>query len=208
MKVDYEPGDHVGIIPVNRQEIVDGILSKLSGIDNPDDIIQLEVLKEYHTSNGTSKTWESHERIPACSLRTLLSRFLDLTTPPSRKLLTVLASFCEDKHDMERLNILANESSAYEDWRHWRLPHLLEVLEEFPSCKPPASLFVASLMSLQPRFYSISSSPRMFRNEIHLTVGVLKFKTEDGEGAEHYGVCSNYLEGLTANDTIYLFIRR
>lgn len=179
----------------------------MTGVADPDEIIQLQVLKEYHTSNGITKNWEKHERIPSCSLRTLLSRFLDITTPPSRKLLTLLASFCDDKVDVEKLNILANESSAYEDWRHWRLPHLLEVLDEFPSCKPPASLFVANLMPLQPRFYSISSSPRMYNNEIHLTVGVVKYKTEDGEGVEHYGVCSNYLEGLNANDTIYLFVR-
>lgn len=100
------------------------------------------------------------------------------------------------------------ESSAYEDWRHWRLPHLLEVLEEFPSCKPPASLFIANLMPMQPRFYSISSCPNKCRDQIHLTVAVVKYRAEDGEGAEHYGVCSNYLEGLQENENVYLFVRK
>lgn len=54
------------------------------------------------------KSWEPHEKLPACSLRTLLTRFLDITTPPTRQLLTLLATFCEDKADEERLNILAN----------------------------------------------------------------------------------------------------
>lgn len=100
------------------------------------------------------------------------------------------------------------ESSAYEDWRHWRLPHLLEVLEEFPSCKPPASLLIANLVPLQPRFYSISSCPTKCQDQIHLTVAVVKYRADDGEGAEHYGVCSNYLEGLEENENIFLFVRK
>ena len=95
----------------------------------------------------------------------------------------------------------------YEDWRYWKLPHLLEVLEEFPSCRPPAAVFVAQLNALQPRFYSISSSPRKYSKEIHLTVAIVTYRAEDGEGAEHYGVCSNYLANLQPDDKIFLFVR-
>lgn len=75
------------------------------------------------------------------------------------------------------MKILATESAAYEDWRHNKLPHLLEVFDEFVSCRPPASLFIAHLMALQPRFYSISSSQRKYPHEVHLTVAVVKYKT-------------------------------
>lgn len=61
---------------------------------------------------------------------------------------------------------------------------------------------------MQPRFYSISSCPEKCKNEIHLTVAVVKYLAEDGEGAEHYGVCSNYLEGLDDNENVYLFVRK
>jgi len=100
-----------------------------------------------------------------------------------------------------------NDSSAYEDWRHWRLPHLLDVLEEFPSCRPPAPLLLAQLTPLQPRFYSISSSPRRVSDEIHLTVAIVKYRSEDGQGDERYGVCSNYLSGLRAEDELFMFVR-
>uniref|UniRef100_A0A1A9VG31 Nitric oxide synthase n=1 Tax=Glossina austeni TaxID=7395 RepID=A0A1A9VG31_GLOAU len=205
--LDYEPGDHVGVFPANRPEIVDGIIKRLVGVEDPDEVLQLQLLKEKQTSNGIFKCWESHDKIPAESLRTLLTRFFDITTPPSRQLLTLLSGFCEDNHDVERLQLLINDSSAYEDWRHWRLPHLLEVLEEFPSCKPPASLVLANLMSLQSRFYSISSSPSKVNNEIHLTVAVVKYRSEDGNGDERYGVCSNYLAALKAQDDLFIFVR-
>lgn len=51
--MEYEPGDHVGIFPANSQHIVDGILDKLSGVDDYDVQLQLQILKETHTTNGT-----------------------------------------------------------------------------------------------------------------------------------------------------------
>lgn len=205
--LDYEPGDHVGIFPANRSQLVDGLIERLAGVDNPDEVVQLQLLKEKQTSNGIFKCWEPHDKIPPDSLRNLLVRFFDLTTPPSRQLLTLLAGFCEDAADRERLELLVADSSAYEDWRHWRLPHLLDVLEEFPSCRPPAPLLLANLTPLQPRFYSISSSPRRVSDEIHLTVAIVKYRSEDGEGDERYGVCSNYLSGLRADDELFMFVR-
>lgn len=127
--VDYQPGDHVGVFPANRGEIVSGILYRLNGIDDHDAIMQLQLLKENHSTNGknyikklaimdyspidsyivgVSKSWEPHEKLPACSMRVLLTRFLDITTPPSRQLLTLLANFCGRKDDANRMQFLAN----------------------------------------------------------------------------------------------------
>lgn len=50
--VDYQPGDHVGVFPVNREEIVNGILRRLNGIEDFDGIMQLQLLKENHSTNG------------------------------------------------------------------------------------------------------------------------------------------------------------
>lgn len=44
--VRYLPGDHVAIYPINRTEIVNGILDKLSDIKNFDEDIQLQILKK------------------------------------------------------------------------------------------------------------------------------------------------------------------
>jgi nitric-oxide synthase, brain len=50
--MNYEPGDHVGVCPMNKAKLVDGITSKLTGITDPDEDLQLQILNEKHTSNG------------------------------------------------------------------------------------------------------------------------------------------------------------
>ncbi|KAF5278426.1 hypothetical protein FQA39_LY05915 [Lamprigera yunnana] len=203
----YHPGDHVGVYPMNMPELVDKILQRLTSIDDPDKTIELQILKETHTSNGVVKTWIPHERLPDCSLRELFLRFLDITTPPPPNLLQHFASIATEEVDQIRLTQLATDSAAYEDWRHWRFPNLLEVLEEFPSVKPIAPLLITQLPILQPRFYSISSSPSLYKHRIHLTVAVVVYKTEDGAGPVHYGVCSNYLQDLSIDSQMYIFVR-
>jgi sulfite reductase alpha subunit-like flavoprotein len=48
----YTPGDHVGVFACNRQELVDGILSRLQTTTDPDQPVELQMQKENHTSNG------------------------------------------------------------------------------------------------------------------------------------------------------------
>ena len=45
-EMDYQPGDHVGILPENSKELVDIILSRLSEGSSPDELVQLEACKE------------------------------------------------------------------------------------------------------------------------------------------------------------------
>lgn len=54
---------------------------------------------------------------------------------------------------------------------------MVEVLEEFPSIQMPATLLLTQLSLLQPRYYSISSSPDMYPDEVHLTVAIVSYHT-------------------------------
>lgn len=86
------------------------------------------------------------------------------------------------RHNCNRNNLrwplVIQDPGAYEDWRHWRYPHLLEVLQQFPSCQPDVALLASQLSPLQPRFYSISSSPRAHPGAIHITVAVVSYKAQ------------------------------
>lgn len=54
---------------------------------------------------------------------------------------------------------------------------MVEVLEEFRSIQMPATLLLTQLSLLQPRYYSISSSPDMYPDEVHLTVAIVSYHT-------------------------------
>lgn len=77
-----------------------------------------------------------------------------------------------------KIFFLKKDPAVYEDWRHWKFPNLVEVLHEFPSVRPFAPLLLLHLTPLQPRFYSISSSPDVHQGQIHLTVAVVQYKTQ------------------------------
>lgn len=58
--------------------------------------------------------------------------------------------------------------------------------------------FADRLMPLLPRLYSIASSPKLYPDEVHLTVSHLQYNTQ---GEERVGVCTHYLCRLAPLDT-------
>lgn len=54
----------------------------------------------------------------------------------------------------------------------------MEVLEEFPSVKVEPGVVVAGLPLLQPRYYSISSSPALCPGQLDLTLSGVQYRTE------------------------------
>ncbi|GIY63295.1 nitric oxide synthase, salivary gland [Caerostris darwini] len=204
--IKYYPGDHVGIYPANRKEIVDGILARISATcPEPDKPFQLQLRKTVQSIEGPSYRWYAHERIPPLTMRIALTRYLDITTPPGQQFLRTLATMAEDEGDQRKIKLLATDSVRYEDWKSHLYPNLLEVLEYFPSVNPTPGFLLTHLTTLQPRFYSISSAPAFHPGHIHLTVAVVIYKTQNN--AQHYGVCSNYLESLPIGSEIACFVR-
>ncbi|XP_076435250.1 nitric oxide synthase-like [Babylonia areolata] len=192
-ELQYAPGDHVGIFPAHPPDLVDAILARLHNAPPPDQVVRTEFLQETSTALGSSKNWTAYEKMPECSMRTALTHFLDVSAPPSQAFLQLLATQASRDQDRQRLELLAKDSKAYEDWRYDLYPNLLEVLDQFPSLKVPPSLLMTQLPLLQQRFYSISSSPMECVGEIHATVAVVKYRTQNGTGPLHEGVCSGWL---------------
>ena len=56
--------------------------------------------------------------------------------------------------------------------------------EQFPSARPPVPDMIAALAPLQPRLYSISSSLKANPDEVHLTVGVVRYMRSGRERKE------------------------
>ena len=85
------------------------------------------------------------------------------------------------------------------------MPNLIDVLDQFPDLRPSASLLMTQLPKLQPRFYSISSSPKVILDKINVTVGVVEWTPPNKQ--KRYGVCSKWLEEINLQETVPAFIR-
>ena len=63
------------------------------------------------TISGTFKQWAEYERLPRpISVRTALTRYLDITTPPTPIFLKQLASIATDPAQQKKLQNLASVS--------------------------------------------------------------------------------------------------
>jgi sulfite reductase (NADPH) flavoprotein alpha-component len=68
--------------------------------------------------------------------------------------------------------------------------HVIDVLHAYPDARFTAAEFVTLLKKIQPRLYSISSSPKAHPGQVHLTVGAVRY---DLHGRPRKGVCSTFL---------------
>ena len=51
--------------------------------------------------------WEKQERLPACDLKTLLSRYIVITAPASQAVLALLGAHAMEDADKNKLQLLA-----------------------------------------------------------------------------------------------------
>ena len=75
---------------------------------------------------------------------------------------------------------------------------VLGALQKFAGIRPDPEAFVESLEPLQPRLYSISSSPKVEANRLSLTVDHVNYVHE---GRQRWGVASNFLSNRMAPGT-------
>lgn len=197
--LNYQPGDHIAIFPTNPENVVNDILEKiLTAGFKASEIIKTERLQD--------SGWVNYDRLPHGSLRNYLSQYLDVTSPPTSNLLFLLSTLATNPWDRYRLKRLSEVSEDYEEWKNFRYPHLAELLEEFPSIQLDPTLLISELPLLQPRYYSISSSMAVTPDEVHITVSLLSYRTQDTKGPIHSGVCTSFLNNLSDED-VPCFIR-
>uniref|UniRef100_A0A8B9GBV5 Nitric oxide synthase n=1 Tax=Amazona collaria TaxID=241587 RepID=A0A8B9GBV5_9PSIT len=201
-EVHYLPGEHIGIFPGNQPELVRGLIAHVRDAPPADQTVRLET-----SSLQKGGYWTRDRKLPACTLPQALTYLLDITTPPSQQLLKKLSQLVTAEGDKQRLEVLCQSTEEYNKWKFYNSPNILEVLEEFPSAEVSTAFLLTQLPLLKPRYYSVSSSCDVTAREIHLTVAVVNYRTRDGQGPLHHGVCSTWLNTIALNEMVPCFVR-
>ncbi len=81
----------------------------------------------------------------------------------------------------------------------FRENHVIDIIRRFPVAGVDAASFAAGLRPLQPRLYSIASSPAALPGEAHLTVSTVRY---DLNGEERFGVASGQFSRHAPLDTV------
>ncbi|SDM20833.1 sulfite reductase (NADPH) alpha subunit [Modicisalibacter muralis] len=172
----FEPGDAVGIVPQNDPAHVDELI----------DMLRMD---------ADSELGEGRRLRDA-----LLSEF-EITT-----LTRPFLEHWSELSDAAELRRLMDQESRDElrDWIDGR--HIVDVIEHFPVEGIDAHTFTQALRKLPPRLYSIASSFEAAPDEVHLTVGIVRYETH---GRARGGVTTTYLaDRVQAGDTVPIYIDR
>ena len=176
----FKPGDNVGIYPENDPELVDLILQETKW--NPE---------EFVTINKQGDVLPLKEA--------LLSNFE--ITAVTKSLLKQAAQFSANEA-LQELVAAGNEEKVktYVAGRD-----LLDLVRDFGPWTVPVQEFTAILRKLPVRLYSIASSIAANPDEVHLTIGAVRY---EAHGRERKGVCSNLIaERLQLGDTLPIYIQ-
>ena len=177
--LSYETGDSLGVFARKNPQLVQAVLDRLG-------------------ASGEEMVAFDGEALP---LRQVLLSKVDIARP-SDECMEFLASRAFNEDDVRQLIAL----SRGEGPTHLAEADLLDILMAFPSVMPSLPGLLKSLDRLQPRLYSIASSPKAHAREVHLTVSAVRW---DGKDRKRTGVGSCYLADFARpGDVIPVFVQK
>lgn len=203
-RLRYEAGDHVAIYPQNDPFKVNKI-GELLNVDLDSQVSLVNVEEDATKKNP----------FPCpTTFRTALTFYLDINSLPTTQLLKELAQYAEDENEKKMLQLMGSASeegkSKYKSYIIDGHHDLVNLLATMKSLKPPIDHVLELLPRLQARYYSISSSPKLYPNTIHITLTVIEYKTKDGRTCK--GVCTNWLLDKPVTDDLKprvpIFVRK
>ncbi len=167
----YKAGDSLGVFASNRVEDVAEIIQRLGATG--DEPVSPAMLK----------------LAAPVSLREALTTRLALAGPTA-KIVNTLATKAVEPGEKARLAALLAPEAKEQLTAYLAEREYVDLLAEFPSARLTPQELVDHMRKLMPRLYSIASSSRVYPEEVHLTVAIVRYQTN---GRQRAGVCSTFL---------------
>lgn len=179
--LDYEPGDSLGIYPTNSEALVDALIAAAQW--NPEETVNVNKQGERRALREALIT---HFEITVLT-KPLVQKLADLIGHPALKELV--------------------EPGNEESLKEYLYGHdLLDIVQDFGPLEVPASEFVGLLRKIPSRLYSIASSSKANPDEVHLTIGTVRY---EAHGRQREGVCSvECAERLEPGDYVSVYVQR
>ncbi|KAI8981092.1 cytochrome P450 [Pilobolus umbonatus] len=195
----YHAGDHIEIMPENDMKLVEKVALGFGWILDSVFTIDPESI-----SGVSSRTLAANIKGP-CTIRNMLCYYADITSPPSRAVLSGFAAQLKKTDpDVASLfeSIVSTDISSENAYTDFIQKHrtLSDLQEAYPQVNHLGlNTFLTSVAVIQPRRYSIASSPLVHPTTAHLTVGVV----DDDVNGKHYpGLASSYLANSVIKSSI------
>ncbi|CAF0947970.1 unnamed protein product [Adineta steineri] len=186
----YRTGDYLAVLPIHPIEIVSRVLRRF----------HLSSITRIEITSSTNTFFPTNYPVSAFDI---LSGYVQLTQPISKKPIEILAGLCQNGIEGISLTNLAGDE--YENEILDKRINILDILELYPSCKLSFAQYLQMLPSLRVRQYSISSSSLWNSEVVTIAFDVLR-PSLNGVG-QCYGIASNYLATLNEGDHISCSVR-
>ncbi|KAJ4263899.1 hypothetical protein NW762_005936 [Fusarium torreyae] len=186
----YRTGDHLAVYPINPDHEIQLLLKALGLQDRAEKPVLVQALEEGASIKIPSPT----------SVLALFRHYLEVSAPVSRETVGQLARFAPSPEVAETLTALGKNKEAYATYiakNHVTLGRLLYLVA--PGAvwdNLPLSYIVETLPTIQPRYYSISSSSTVSARKLAITVGVDNSPLQQDSSKSIRGVTTNYLYAL------------
>ncbi|PLR66912.1 assimilatory sulfite reductase (NADPH) flavoprotein subunit [Bacillus sp. UMB0893] len=177
----FEPGDSLGVYPTNDPALVDMLLDQMNW--------------------DPEKSVTINKQGDILAIKEALISHFEITVL-TKPLLEQAAQLSKNK-DLQEL-LLSDNAEKLKRYLEGR--DLLDLVRDFGPWEVSSQEFISILRKMPARLYSIASSLSANPDEVHLTIGAVRYESH---GRERNGVCSILCaERLQPGDTLPVYIQR
>lgn len=175
----FEPGDSIGIYPENEASLVSELITSLNW--NPDEVFTIK--EQSYTVNEA------------------LTHYYEITVLTKPLLTKFNEQFKNER--LEALLLAENEEAL----KNYIYEHdLIDAVRDFELQDATVDELTSLLRKMPARLYSVASSYQANPDEVHLTIGTVRYHSG---GRDRAGVCSVQIsERVEVGDTLKIYVHR